>query len=156
MFLASPHSLSFSELLAHFFTKQKQDPAWQEMPLWIIQSPAEILIPTQLHGSSEGLWRVAHSPLLVSGCPAPSPLLTWGQHLHDLVLVPFYLLGVHSLFTHSLVTVSTTRLDSYVLWEGCVCICERMTKKWQVELTSVFSPHRIPSCLVLKGTDKTL
>lgn len=151
LFLASPQSLSFFELPAPFFTKQKQDPGWQELPWEPWKAQQRHLFPNNWRQLLRGPGG-RHGPCWASGCHAPSPLLARGQHLHDLVPVPFYPPWMHPLSSDCFYT----RLDSHMLWEGCGCICEPKTKKWYDETDSCLFSSPCPTCLVLKGTGETL
>ena len=103
--LCNPWTVAHQAPPSMGFSRQEY---WSGLPF---PSPG-ILMPIQSLGTPEGLWRGAHSPLGVSGCPGFSLLLTGRQHLHDLVLVPFHPLSVCSVFIHSVVAASATRLDS--------------------------------------------
>lgn len=93
-------------------------------------------------------------PLRVSGCPALSLLLTWGQHLYDFFLVPFYPLGV-PLFSSPIKWGLFPPLVMYSE-KGLAALVSERLRNDITELTFVFSLHHVPSCLALKGTWKTL
>lgn len=131
MFLASPHSLSFPELQALSLQNRNRILVGRSCPLWTIKSPAEIMIPKQSQGSSRGAMQGGGLPTGASGCSAPSRLLTWRQHLHDLSLVPFYPLGVHSLSSPiKWWLFLPLSLKSMYSEKGLAAFVSEKTKKW--------------------------
>lgn len=136
-------------------TKQKQHLGWQELPLWTIKSPAKRRIPKQLQCSSWGVRGAVSPPLGVCGRPAPSQLLTWEQHLCHSFLLPFYPVGVHSLFSPTECWRFLPRALTAMHSEVCLAaFLSEGPGNDITELTCSFS--HVPNCLVLKGPGKTL
>lgn len=107
----------------------------------------------QLWGALEGGTLPTVGVWLPCSQPTPDMGATLTRSGSCSLLSSWCALSLHSFTGDCFLTLGMTAMCSE---KGVAAFVSEWLRNDKVELTSVFPPHRIPSCLMLKGTDKTL